>query len=128
MNHISVGKIGEQLTKDYLTKKHYKILFCNYHLNHLELDIVAKKQNILYFVEVKSRHYQKYKFEKNLNILPEEEFSCAKKQKFIKASELFLIKNYQFRNLQTQLMLIAIYLFDDHEPIYKIYENVLENI
>lgn len=128
MDHLTIGKIGEQLAKDYFLKQKYKILFCNYRLNHLEIDIIALKQNILYFIEIKTRHYQQYDLEKNLNILPEEEFSYIKKQKFITASKLFLAKNYQFKNLQFQLMLITIYLFDDHEPIYKIYENVLETL
>ncbi len=128
MGHLNIGRLVEDLAKNYLLKNRYKILFCNYRLNHLEIDIIAQKYNVLYFVEVKTCHYQKYDLEKNLDILPEEEFSYAKKQKFIKASELFLIKNYQFRNIECRLMLVAVYLFDNHEPIYKIYDAISNNL
>lgn len=30
MNHIDVGKFGEQLAQEYLLQNKYKILFCNY--------------------------------------------------------------------------------------------------
>ncbi len=124
MDHLTIGKIGEQLAKDYLTNQHYKILFTNYRFRHLEIDIIALKSRTIYFVEVKTRHYQNYKLEKDLNITPEEEFTTAKKQKFIKASELFLLQHHQFKNYQIQLSLLALYLFDDHEPIYKIYDTI----
>ncbi|MFA5230157.1 MAG: YraN family protein [Candidatus Paceibacterota bacterium] len=128
MNHLAIGKMGEQLAKNYLESQRYKILFTNYRFRHLEIDIIASKSQTIYFVEVKTRHYQNYQPEKDLNITPEEEFTCSKKQKFIKASELFLIQNYQLRNRHFQLMLIAVYLFDDHEPIYKIYETISNNL
>lgn len=124
MDHLTVGKIGEQLAKDYLTKQKYQILFSNYRFHHLEIDIIALKHKTLYFFEVKTRNYRAYQLEKDLDILPEEEFTHSKKQKFIKASDLFILKNYQFKNYQIQLNLLAIYLFNDHPPIYKIYENI----
>ena len=128
MDHLTIGKIGEQLAKNYLENQRYQILFTNYHFHHLEIDIIASKSKTIYLVEVKTRHYQNYQPEKDLNITPEEEFTYAKKQKFIKASELFIFQNHQFKNYQIQLSLLTIYLFDDHSPIYNIYENILENL
>lgn len=49
-----IGKIGEDATCDYLRMKGYSVIDRNYSRKWGELDIVAKKGNVLHFVEVKS--------------------------------------------------------------------------
>lgn len=49
-----IGEIGENLACEYLQKNGYKILDRNYSRKWGELDIVAKKGNIVHFVEVKT--------------------------------------------------------------------------
>lgn len=49
-----IGEIGENLACEYLQKNGYKILDRNYSRKWGELDIVARKGNIVHFVEVKS--------------------------------------------------------------------------
>lgn len=49
-----IGEIGENLACEYLQKNGYKILDRNYSRKWGELDIVARKGNIIHFVEVKS--------------------------------------------------------------------------
>ena len=53
-----IGKLGEQLTCKYLKKHGYSILEINYWRKWGELDVIAKKNNIVYFVEVKTFSYQ----------------------------------------------------------------------
>lgn len=55
-----IGEIGENLACEYLQKNGYKILDRNYSRKWGELDIVARKGNIVHFVEVKavSRHLE----------------------------------------------------------------------
>lgn len=125
MNHIQVGKIGEELARQFLVANHFKILFTNYRIHSLELDIVAQKNNILHFIEVKTCKYKTFLPEKDLAILPEEEFSVRKKQKFLKASNLFLLQHPAYEKLQLQVSLIAIYLFDNSPPTIKFYDNIL---
>lgn len=51
-----LGQTGEELAGDFLAKKGFRILHRNWNLHHgCELDIVAMKDNILHFVEVKTR-------------------------------------------------------------------------
>lgn len=51
-----LGKTGEELAGDFLAKKGHRILHRNWNLHHgCELDIVTMKDNILHFVEVKTR-------------------------------------------------------------------------
>lgn len=53
--HNIIGKWGEALAVDYLVGKGYAILERNWRLGHLEIDIVAMKDDRVAFVEVKTR-------------------------------------------------------------------------
>lgn len=55
-----IGKKGEDLAVEYLKKKGYKILERNYRKQYAEIDIIALYNNILVFVEVKTRTSQKF--------------------------------------------------------------------
>lgn len=50
-----LGNKGEHLAAHYLTSKGYKILHRNWHFGHKELDLVARKADIIVVVEVKTR-------------------------------------------------------------------------
>lgn len=54
--HNEFGKQGEQLAADFLLEKGYEILARNYRYLNAEVDIIAKKGEILCIVEVKSRN------------------------------------------------------------------------
>ncbi len=49
------GKEGEELAVAFLSKKGYQIIEQNYRYRKAEVDIIAKKDRVLAFVEVKSR-------------------------------------------------------------------------
>ncbi|MEX2014253.1 MAG: YraN family protein, partial [Parcubacteria group bacterium] len=49
-----LGDIGENIACDYLERKGFEIIDRNYSRKWGELDIIAKKSNIIHFVEVKS--------------------------------------------------------------------------
>jgi len=53
-----IGEIGENIAVKHLVKQGYNILDRNFRKPWGEIDIVAKKNNILYFVEVKSVSYE----------------------------------------------------------------------
>lgn len=61
-NNKVVGDAGEVFARDYLKKKGYKILECNYKSHIGEIDIVCydKKSYTYVFVEVKARASLKY--------------------------------------------------------------------
>lgn len=52
---ISAGSFGEELTAQKLQQEGWNILERNWHSQNGELDIVAKRGNMLCFVEVKAR-------------------------------------------------------------------------
>lgn len=55
-----MGKNGEQLAAGYLTENGYFILKMNYNCRIGEIDIIATKNNVIIFVEVKYRNTDIY--------------------------------------------------------------------
>lgn len=78
-----LGRIGEQIASDYLINKGYKIHTLNYRYKRDEIDIIAQFQDLLVFVEVKSR---KNNFFGN----PEEAVNNTKAANIIRASQNYL--------------------------------------
>lgn len=53
--HNDIGHEGEQMAKELMESKGYRILEQNWRLGHLEMDIICEKGDELVFVEVKTR-------------------------------------------------------------------------
>lgn len=49
-----IGKLGEELAKRFLMKHGYSILEENYTKKYGEIDLIAKKDGVIHFIEVKS--------------------------------------------------------------------------
>ena len=54
MNHIELGRYGEDLATNYLKSQGYDVLERNIRYRFGEVDIIAKKENMLIVVEVKT--------------------------------------------------------------------------
>lgn len=81
-----LGPWGEALAAEYLRKRRYEILACNFRCRFGEIDIIAKNRNYVVFVEVKLR--------KNDRFAEAMEFVDARKQARIKSTaELWLSQN-----------------------------------
>ncbi|MCH4155390.1 MAG: YraN family protein [Muribaculaceae bacterium] len=53
--HNKLGKEGETIATEYLITQGYTIRETNWHMNRLEIDIVAEHDNRIVIVEVKTR-------------------------------------------------------------------------
>lgn len=60
MNTRRFGIIGEKLAQGYLINKGHEILETNFYTKRGEIDIIAKKDNCIVFVEVKTRTNLKF--------------------------------------------------------------------
>jgi putative endonuclease len=60
MPHIRTGEKGEQLAVDWLTANDYHILHRNWRSGRFEVDVIASKNNIIHFIEVKCRTSNAY--------------------------------------------------------------------
>ena len=56
----TVGAYGEELAKKYLIKNNHQIVDQNIQIGSKEIDIIAKQNDTLIFVEVKTRTSNKY--------------------------------------------------------------------
>ncbi len=55
LNTRRFGIIGEKIAQGYLKSQDYEILKNNFYTKRGEIDIIAKKENCIVFVEVKTR-------------------------------------------------------------------------
>ena len=69
-----IWKIGESLAKKYLEDKGYEIIEQNYRTRYSEIDLIAKKDNVLVFVEVRTK-------KSNAFVSPEESINQKKLKK-----------------------------------------------
>lgn len=60
MNKRQLGSEKEKLAAEYLQKRGYEIVTCNYRCRQAEIDIIAKKEEYLIFIEVKYRKNKQY--------------------------------------------------------------------
>ena len=51
--HNAVGTEGENIAAAWLTEKGYQVMFRNWRHSHYEIDIIALKDKMLHFIEVK---------------------------------------------------------------------------
>ncbi|MEG0691510.1 MAG: ribonuclease HII [Oscillospiraceae bacterium] len=80
------GDMGEETTAEYLKSKGYSILFCNYHSAYGEIDIIAQKDDMIAFVEVKSR-------KENSMTSAKEAVSLSKQKKILKTASCYMDEN-----------------------------------
>lgn len=110
-----VGDRGEDIAADLLEKDGYEIIERNYRYGHGEIDIVAKKNNILVFVEVKTR--------KNLEFGPPELAITKNKQRQIrKIAEAYIFENTS-SGMDCRIDVIAILLRKNLPPKINHIEN-----
>jgi putative endonuclease len=78
----SLGKSGENLAATYLKQHGYTIIARNFKARYGEIDIICVKDNVLIFVEVKTRIGEKYG-------KPEESIMPRKLREVIKTAEFY---------------------------------------
>jgi len=84
--HNDLGKLGEELAVDHLQKNAYTILQTNFVFQKAEIDIIARKENILAIVEVKTRSSIDFG-------LPQDFVKPKKIQLLVKAVNEYVIQN-----------------------------------
>lgn len=85
---IKIGALGERVANKFLKKKGFKILDINFQNNKGkrvgEIDIVAKKDGEIIFLEVKARKVSRE------GVLPEENITPNKLRKLQKIAQVYL--------------------------------------
>lgn len=113
--HLKLGKQGEALAAEWLQKNGYEILHRNWKYSYFEIDIIALKDKILHFIEVKARHASSFGY-------PEEAVGKKKFKRLQRAADQFLYLNPGYKWIRYDIL--AITLFGNKEPEYFLLEDV----
>ncbi|WP_027398233.1 YraN family protein [Anaerovorax odorimutans] len=109
-----LGTWGEEVAAKYFIKKDYFILERNYSCKIGELDIIARTNNTIVFVEVKTRN--------NLNFgLPCESITENKKRHIIRVANYYIAKN-ELRYFDMRIDVVEILKIKD-----KVYLHHIKN-
>lgn len=111
MQNISLGLKGEEFAVDFLKRKGFKILERNFRTSFGQIDIIAKENNQICFIEVKTR--------KNLNFgLPQEAVSITKQKRIAKLALAYL-KEKGFLNRKVRFDVVSI-LWNKTNPVIEL--------
>ena len=97
----NLGNAGENFAANYLESHGYKIIAKNFRVRSAEIDIIAEIDDVIIFVEVKTRSNIKHG-------LPVEAVNFRKQQKIIEAAGVFL-QNENFCDKACRFDVIEIY-------------------
>lgn len=100
-NSKDIGNWAENLACEHLQQQGWHILARNFHCRGGELDIVAKQQQTLAFIEVKYRRSMAYGG-------PLSTITQSKRQRLIVAAQRYLQQQPQYKPYQARFDLIAI--------------------
>lgn len=100
--NVDKGKWGEELAACYLRDQGYQIIFRNFYSKYGELDIVAKKNHLLVFVEVKTRTQDNFG-------TPAEAVDARKRRHMTYAASYF-IQRFGFQHVDLRFDVIEIRL------------------
>ena len=116
----NVGNDGEKRAVDYLIENGYKILFRNWRLSGGEIDIIALKDDVLVFVEVKTLPNS------TVDML-EKVLNKEKQKRIIKMSKRFLQNHREYINRYIRFDVIIIDM-KGLPPIYHIENAFSESL
>ena len=107
-----VGEIGENIAVRFLVKHNFTILDRNYTKKWGEIDIIAKKKDKLYFIEVKSvsRITLDSVIRETNDYRPEENMHPWKLKRLSRVIQTYLMSNREKEDLDWQLDLLIVYL------------------
>lgn len=94
-----MGGWGEQAAVDYLVKQGYVILTRNFRAEHGEVDIIARQENVLVFVEVKARSSNRHGF-------PEHSVTPRKRVHILSAAERYILDHPEFRTWRVDVIAV----------------------
>ena len=113
--HLETGRSGELLAISYLQEQGFNILHRNWRYSYYEIDVIAYRNNLLHFIEIKTRNGNMFGF-------PEESVSAKKIRNIMKAAA-----SYQFEfpgYTRVQYDVLSISLRGKEAPEYFFIEDV----
>ncbi len=95
------GNNGEDIAINYLQQKGFFILEKNWRYRHLEVDIIAAANDVLHFIEVKTRNSLQYGY-------PEESITREKMNHLKRASAIYQYSHPKWKRIQFDVVAITL--------------------
>jgi putative endonuclease len=101
-----IGRMGEDVACQFLVKKGYKVLVRNYRQKCGEIDIIAERNGVVRFVEVKSvsRDTLPDVLKEENEYRPEEMVHAAKLKKIARTAEVYMLSKKDDREYQIDVI------------------------
>lgn len=111
------GQESEQIIVNYLKNKNFAILACNYQKFFGEVDIIAQKDHLIVFVEVKAR--------KNSKMSLHNLVTHTKQQKIIKVAQFYIAEQPAMRvqDKTFRFDVALLHVNNGQEPVLTYIEN-----
>jgi len=117
------GQIGENVACEFLMKQGYQILDRNYRKKWGEIDVIAKKDSMIHFVEVKAVSGG---VPRETDYQPEENVHSWKIKRLGRAIQTYLLEKKVSDETEWQLDVIAVFLdFSSRKARIRITENII---
>jgi putative endonuclease len=113
--HLDTGREGEEMAAEWLLAQGFVILYRNWKYSYFELDVIASKDTILHFIEVKTRTTDTYGH-------PEEGVTAKKLERLMNAGEEFLYQYPEWKRIQYDILSIRLHRYK--APEYFFLEDV----
>lgn len=110
------GQVGEDLACSYLTSKGYTLINTNYRCVFGEIDIIAKHEGKIHFVEVKTRHSLK-------KGQPYEAVNFFKRRHLAKAAQFYVLQN-KLKHYRLSIDVISILIENDKVSDLKHFQGI----
>ncbi len=111
----TVGIIGEELAANFLSGHGYKILLKNYESPVGEVDLIAKENGALIFIEVKTRTSQAMG-------LPAESVTFQKRRQIVKTAQYY-IKRYGIKDVPCRFDVVSILMPPGQELLIDVIKD-----
>jgi len=123
-----IGLLGENIALKFLLSKGFCLLEKNYLTKYGELDIIAQKDGVIHFVEVKSVSCESIDNFSQVKHKPEENVTFSKMRKIKKAIEIFLLEKDSLALSPMSIDVLSVYI-DQKSKKAKVvpFWNVIES-
>ncbi|MBU6325271.1 MAG: YraN family protein [Bacteroidetes bacterium] len=98
---MNLGKQGEEAAYRFLAESGYEVLERNYRIGRDELDIIARHDNMLVILEVKTRSSNSHGY-------PEEFVNAAKQKRMVRAAAAYLEAHFPQASLRFDVISVEL--------------------